>query len=171
MNPRCELCGAILPADQLRPVSGKMACGLCRSELSHNPMLGVDNIGKPATTAESDAIRLKIRRLNRLSFIWFGSGVAISAIGQFLLFSGSLHSTTTGRLAGCLVLMLSGSLLIMYALSCYARMRARSAWFALFGLLHLVGFFILFFLPKRCHRCSASAPFQSKSCIKCGAPV
>jgi hypothetical protein len=53
----------------------------------------------------------------------------------------------------------------------YARVKGRSGWWGLIGLLGCIGYFVLLSLEKECHRCGARAKDGVEECPSCEAPM
>ena len=68
-----------------------------------------------------------------------------------------------------LLVMGLGTLLLIWGLTYYARMRGQSAWWGLLGLLSCLGMVLLLLLPKECHNCGQRA--KGSTCGNCGAPA
>ncbi len=102
-------------------------------------------------------IGARIRRLNSSSLIFAVIGLTLQGAAQLVRgFNGALCA-------------LGGTALFIYALSLYARMRNRNAWWGLLGLASCLGFLALLVLPKHCHHCGATT--KARTCARCGAPA
>jgi hypothetical protein len=67
------------------------------------------------------------------------------------------------RVAGLRVMLASGVV--------YARLKGRSGWWGLVGLLGCLGYFVLLFMEKQCLRCGTRSKDRADECPSCGAPV
>jgi len=59
----------------------------------------------------------------------------------------------------------------VFACCLYARVKGRSAWFGLLGLLSLIGCLVLLYMKKSCHRCGTMAKDSADECPRCSAPM
>lgn len=66
---------------------------------------------------------------------------------------------------------LLGTIVLIVALSYYAKMRGRSGWWGAAGLLSILGFFLLYFLSKNCAWCEETNSHRADTCQRCGAPL
>lgn len=162
---RCDLCGDPLTADQLVSISGKTVCARCKPDLLMNLKSGIPAAPRISPERASE-IKSRISRLNILSFVFALPGIALQAG------AGAVASGPNALSEGSAVLLrIVGAPLIIAGLVCYARMKARSGWWGLLGLLSCLGLIILHYLPKNCHNCGKGASYSAKSCSSCDAPV
>jgi len=102
-------------------------------------------------------IRERIHRLNRNSLLIGGPALLIQSGAQ----------AATGPVKA--IVLLTGTGMLIYGLSLYARMRNRNPWWGLVGLFSCLGMLVLLLLPKKCHHCGATT--KGKTCDACGAPA
>ncbi|MEM1031049.1 MAG: hypothetical protein AAGA56_10105 [Myxococcota bacterium] len=126
------------------------------------PTLATTTATPPAPTGgyhwyEED-VRGEIARRNRKSLLIGGPGILL----QVLAGTGAL-----GEYGGMLSIV--GSVLLLVGLGHYARARGQSPWFALLGLLSLLGFIALAILPRRCLICGGKG--KGGRCTTCNAPM
>lgn len=70
------------------------------------------------------------------------------------------------------VLLFAGATLVfVFACCLMARVKGRSSWFGLLGLLNFVGYFFILLMKKACHRCGFLARDSAEECPRCSAPV
>ncbi len=114
-------------------------------------------------TAEQDeALARKLRRLDAAGLVLALIGLALQATGQFAFAAGS--RAQVAMLAG-------GTSTLAIALACLAARKGRTILFGLLAVLSCVGFFVVFILPKTCHRCRAPGGVEQPTCESCGAPM
>lgn len=73
--------------------------------------------------------------------------------------------------AGNNFLGLGGTILAVFGLSEYAKMKGRHRAWGLVGLLSLIGLLILYLLPPICRRCGTKNSYSNERCSECQAPV
>ena len=108
---------------------------------------------------DPNALRMKLKQYNMLSFATALPGMVLQIIG-----------IQVGGLSGNMI-TLAGVALFAAGLGFYARMRGRSPWFCLLGVLSLGGMFTLYFLSRRCLNCDAWTSYKAKQCRRCSAPL
>jgi hypothetical protein len=106
-------------------------------------------------------IGARLKRLNSLSlgFAIFGLVFQVAA------------SNFAGDEVQLRAIQFVGTLLFLVGVYFYVRMRGRNGWLTLIGLLSVLGFVFLYFLPKACVNCAARHAFNKKTCTRCGAPL
>ncbi len=67
------------------------------------------------------------------------------------------------RLSGTMVLVLGGVF--------YARLKGRSGWWGLIGLLNCIGYIVLLWMDKICLRCGTRSKDKVEECPACRAPI
>lgn len=107
----------------------------------------------------AEEIRRLLKGYNTKSFAIALPGLALQIVGNNI-----------GGAAGA-ALTLVGFALFMGGLWFYAKMRGQHPAMCLLGILSCLGMVILYFLPKKCLNCGASASFSSKQCARCTAPL
>jgi hypothetical protein len=122
------------------------------------PMVAGSRTGS-ITPQRAAEIQKEIKINNLLSFALGIPGIGLQVIGRNM--GGILGGVTS----------LVGTALLMGGLVFYARLRGRSAVYALFGLLSCVGLLVLYFIPKYCLNCRTKASYGKKQCEACGAPL
>jgi hypothetical protein len=113
----------------------------------------------PLTPQRVAEIQKEIKTNNLLSFALGIPGIGLQVLGN-----------TMGGMLGRLV-SFAGTALLIGGLVFYARLRGRSPFFSLFGLLSCLGLLILYFMPKYCLNCHTQASYSKKQCATCGAPL
>lgn len=115
--------------------------------------------------SDLDAIRKRYRLWKIVTF-------ALMTAGFVLLWTGQSWSRSLKIDRNVRALMLVGSFgFAMTGAALYARMKGRSVWFGLLGLLSCIGYLILLFLRKSCHHCGRTAGPFAGECAECRAPV
>lgn len=109
------------------------------------------------------------RRLVRVQ--WTSSLLLVAAlIAQLLARKWFRAAPPAGR--GLPILVMLGTVLVfVFACALHARVKGRSAWFGLMGLLHLVGYLFICFMKRGCHRCGTLAKDWADTCPACGGPI
>jgi hypothetical protein len=118
--------------------------------------LGVPPGVAPLDPAAAQAIQARIQRLNGISL---GLGIP----GLLIQFAGMAFDASIRPL-----FQLVGGGLLIAGLTFYARMKGRSGWWGLMGLLSILGLIILAVLPAHCHNCGQTV--KGNRCKQCGAP-
>lgn len=103
-------------------------------------------------------VEQRIKKLNNQSFFFGIPGLIVQAVGF----------NVVGGVIG-LVVGLTGTALLIYGLSFYARSRGQHPALAALGLLSLLGLIVLALLPRKCIVCGGSS--QRGHCVQCRAPV
>ncbi len=111
------------------------------------------------TPQRAAEIQREIKTNNLLSFALGIPGMGLQVVGNMM-----------GGMVGRLVYF-GGTALLIGGLVFYARLRGRSPFYSLFGLLSCLGLLILYFIPKYCLNCHAQASYGKKQCLTCGAPL
>jgi hypothetical protein len=102
-------------------------------------------------------IQAKIKRLNSISLGLGVPGLVLQAVGNMSI-GGQTGTIVTGV----------GLILLIIGLSFYAKMKGRSGWWGVLGLLSILGLIALAVLPSNCHGCGQRV--KGKRCPSCGAP-
>jgi hypothetical protein len=160
----CEICRTPTSTDLLVTIGGQTVCATCKPEVVMNLKSGVSS-GSRITPERAEAIRMKISRLNLLSFALAIPGIALQVLSKVLI-SGHAHAPLP-----LILLRVASVPLVIAGLCCYARMKGRNWALGLFGLLSCLGLIILSVLPKCCHNCRHSDSYRVKECRACGAPM
>jgi hypothetical protein len=161
----CDICKAPLTSDQLVQIGGQYVCAQCKPNVLMNLKSGV-GAGQRVAPELALAIKKQISRMNVLSFAFALPGLLL------MMASGALAAPGSGKdLATLASLRLLGAILFIVGMFFYARMRGRGWAWGLLGILSCLGLLILYFLPKHCRNCDASASYRARECGKCGAPV
>jgi hypothetical protein len=126
---------------------------------AHGPVPAADGTVRRVTEAEAAAIARRLKQLNQRSIALIGPGLILQIIGA-LIANDVLGPS----------LRLVGVVLMTIGLTFYARVRGRSPWFGLLGILSCVGAAVVSRLPKNCAHCGAAVG-ASPECRTCGAPV
>ena len=126
---------------------------------TRDPARAADGSVRRVSEAEAAAIARRLKQLNSRSIALIGPGLILQIIG------GLVSDDALGPLVRLL-----GVVLMTIGLTFYARVRGRSPWFGLLGILSCVGAAVVSRLPKNCVHCRASVG-ASPECVACGAPV
>jgi len=126
---------------------------------TRDPARAADGSVRRVSEAEAAAIARRLKQLNGRSIALIGPGLILQIIG------GLVSDDALGPLVRVL-----GVVLMTIGLTFYARVRGRSPWFGLLGILSCVGAAVVSRLPKNCVHCRANVG-ASPECVACGAPV
>ena len=130
---------------------------------------------QPATEEEKAEIKRRLRKLNVISFLLGIPGIALQVAGNVVARvhpqHRDLNAAEAAAALGGLGIALIGTGLLIAGLAFSARVKGRSGWWGLLGLLSCIGLLVLYFVPKICSRCRSSVSFSKNQCPNCEAPV
>lgn len=129
---------------------------------------------RPATEEEKGEIKRRLRNLNVISFLLGIPGLALQVAGNVMSRAQPhphLDSTEAAAALGGLGIALFGTGLLIAGLAFSARVKGRSGWWGLLGLLSCLGLLVLYFIPKLCSHCRSSVSYSKNQCPNCEAPV
>lgn len=158
----CDVCKAPVDADQLVTLGGRTVCARCKPDVVMNLKSGVRTEGA-ISSERAEEIRKKISRLNLASFAFGLPGLVLAVLGGRML--------TPGEPGVGPLVWLVGIGLFITGMVYYARMKGRSGWLGLFGILSCIGLLILHYFPKNCHNCRGRVSYAGKQCDSCGSPA
>lgn len=102
---------------------------------------------------------------------WIAYFLMLAGFAALLLARRWFHESIAGqRLVPGLAVFLS-VVFAVAASTLYARIKGRSSWLGLLGIMNIVGYLVLVFMKKRCHRCGVLSPDSIDDCPSCGAPI
>lgn len=111
-----------------------------------------------------------VRRFRRAKFLLTTAlvvGFLLNMLGGFVVewLGGSKKGPTA------LALRFSGTALLVGGGIFYARLKGRSGWWGLIGLLNCIGYCVLIFMDKICLRCGTRSKDKLEECPTCRAPI
>ena len=141
----CPACGGALPG-------GLETCPRCGADL--------EKAGRDRTVR-------RFRRAKLVLLLVLLAGLLLNILGDDLVvgLGGAKKSPAAvgARLSGVAVLILGGVF--------YARLKGRSGWWGLIGLLGCIGYGVLLWMEKSCLRCGTRSKDKVEECPTCRAPL
>jgi cytochrome bd-type quinol oxidase subunit 2 len=117
-------------------------------------------------TPSPESLRRRYSRVKRLALFLASVGFVAQMVARTWF-----RAAAAGERDEPLWMALAATLLVLLTSVVYVRVKGRSAWWGLLGLLSIFGFVTLLCLERCCHRCRRKVPVSAESCPDCNAPV
>lgn len=150
----------------MRQANPEPPCPSCRQGIPGG-LEECPNCGLDLAAAGRERAARRFRRAKLLLTALLIVGFLLNLLGDDLV--GWLGGAKKGPVA--LSLRLSGTALLVAGGIFYARLKGRSGWWGLIGLLNCIGYFVLLYLDKICLHCGARSKDKGEECPHCRAPI